>query len=293
MIYKHLLSIGLFLAVVGSSMPATVVVADQISPEPQTLATSNFTLVFRLQQASGTAMSQNMKITIQVFQKRLTALGYAKAVVTGRANNVMVKLPGTENSIDTKAIAQSLMTSSKLTFAEQKIGTEESLRQLRQEHAVITTAIRKLATRSEPVDVARKDYQNKLRRVNTKILRLFKSAEITDRHVIEAQAGKDPMITDAKISVELKFDNIGAQRFSTLTKKLAGTGRSIGIFVNDEILSYPLVDAQYAATGIRGGRTFINGNFTKAEAESLALSLNSGKLPAPLKFLGTNNISGY
>jgi preprotein translocase subunit SecD len=295
MISKHLLPIGLLFAVASSSLPATVLVAAPTSPGQQNPLASAVMLVFQLQRVPGTTMNQNIKTTIQVFKKRLKVLGYANALLTNSANKLMVKIPGTESSIDTQLITKSLLASSTLTFAAQKLGTDDVLRDLIQERMVIQGTIRELYTRSaaeELYGAAIKDAKKKLRQTNVKISRLFKSAGITDRNVIDAQVESSTMPNYESMAVALKFDAIGAKGFTALTKKLAGTGRSIGIFVNDELYSYPVVDAQYKTTGISGGSAVINGNFTKVDAESLALSLNSGKLPAPIKLLGIDNSSG-
>jgi preprotein translocase subunit SecD len=294
MISKHLLSICLLCAVAGSSLPVRVGAAVPTPPKLQSLAASAVTLVFQLQRVPRTAVSQNINTTMQVFKKRLTTLGYVDAVVTGSRNNVTVKIAGTANNIDTQSIANSLMTSSKLSFASQKTGTEELFLKLHQERSFIKNAIRELTTRSEPLAAPRKTYQKRLCSLDRQILRLFKSAEITDRHVIEAEVEySNYAVNDDGVSgVIVKFDAVGTQRFTSLTKKIAGTGRSIGIFINDQLYSSPTVSAEYKVNGITGGTAQISGNFSKAEAESLALSLSSGQLPTPIKLLGIDNSSG-
>jgi preprotein translocase subunit SecD len=269
---------------VDAPIPAT---RQSLQPIPSIL------LVFQIQRSPGTTVSQSMKTTIRVFRKRLTVTGHGDATVTAiTSNRLSVKIPRA-GMAEARSIADSLMTSAKLTMAAQKIGTEELLRELVQKRELIKGTIAELYTRSaaeELYGAAIKESKNKLRQTNVKIARLFKPAEITDRNVIEAQVESNTI--SSYYSVALKFDAIGANSFTALTKRLAGTGRSIGIFVNDELFSSPIVDAQYQATGINGGSAIISGNFTESEAVSLALSLNSGQLPAPIKLLNISDTTG-
>ena len=42
----------------------------------------------------------------------------------------------------------------------------------------------------------------------------------------------------------LRFDAKGGELFANLTKELAGTGRTIGIFLDNELISFPSVGAE-------------------------------------------------
>ena len=70
-----------------------------------------------------------------------------------------------------------------------------------------------------------------------------------------------------------------------MTKDLAGTGRSIGIFLDNAPISTPVVGAQFAATGITGGKAVIAGNFTTEAANDLAVQIRGGSLPVPVEVI--------
>lgn len=73
--------------------------------------------------------------------------------------------------------------------------------------------------------------------------------------------------------------------FAEQTKALAGTGRAIGIFLDDVLLSAPIVDITYAETGIEGGEATISGNFTAEAAQELEQQLKTGALPVDLEIV--------
>ena len=80
----------------------------------------------------------------------------------------------------------------------------------------------------------------------------------------------------------IQFDGEGGRQFAELTRNIAGTGRSIGIFLDNRLLSAPTVDVQYAETGITGGRAVISGNFTAESSRDLEIQLRGGALPLPV-----------
>ncbi|MFM7613285.1 MAG: preprotein translocase subunit SecD, partial [Synechococcales cyanobacterium] len=84
-------------------------------------------------------------------------------------------------------------------------------------------------------------------------------------------------------NVALRFDNEGGALFAELTKQLAGTGRGIGIFLDNELISSPSVGVEFAATGITGGSAIITGRFQAEEANNLGVQLRGGALPVPVE----------
>lgn len=68
--------------------------------------------------------------------------------------------------------------------------------------------------------------------------------------------------------VLLTFNDEGAEIFAELTEK--NIGKALGIFVNDELISAPIVNDK-----ITGGTAQIAGNFTMDEAKALSANLNA------------------
>lgn len=80
----------------------------------------------------------------------------------------------------------------------------------------------------------------------------------------------------------IQFNPEGGNDFAELSRTIAGTGRSIGIFLDNRLLSAPTVNVQYAETGITGGGAVISGNFTAESARDLEIQLRGGALPLPV-----------
>ncbi|MFQ3585960.1 MAG: protein translocase subunit SecD [Cyanobacteriota bacterium] len=90
--------------------------------------------------------------------------------------------------------------------------------------------------------------------------------------------------------VLLEFKPEGAEKFTQLTRDLAGTGRPIGIFLDDVLISAPVVGAEFARTGITGGTAVITGNFSVETANDLAVKLKAGALPARIQVIENRTV---
>lgn len=75
--------------------------------------------------------------------------------------------------------------------------------------------------------------------------------------------------------VSLKFDSVGASKFSSATA--ANVGSTISIWMDDTMISSPTVNE-----AITTGEAMITGDFTADEAASLANQINAGALPFAL-----------
>jgi preprotein translocase subunit SecD len=90
--------------------------------------------------------------------------------------------------------------------------------------------------------------------------------------------------------VLLEFKPEGAEKFTQLTRDLAGTERPLGIFLDDVLISAPIVGPEFARTGITGGTAVITGNFTVETATDLAVKLRSGALPVPIQVIENRTV---
>ena len=87
------------------------------------------------------------------------------------------------------------------------------------------------------------------------------------------------------VSFELQGE--GARKFAQTTTEVAGKNRFIPIFLDDTAISAPVVQS-----AITGGSGQISGGFkTIEEAQSLAVLLNSGALPAPIDVVENRTVS--
>lgn len=130
------------------------------------------------------------------------------------------------------------------------------------------------------VEIARisEQIKQKDREIKDILYQLYEPVGLTEKNVKNAFATLDQSNT---WNVAIEFDSEGAEKFAELTKNMAGTGRTIGIFLNQELISAPVVDAQYAETGIIGGRAVISGNFTVKSAYELAVKLRGETSATP------------
>ncbi len=93
--------------------------------------------------------------------------------------------------------------------------------------------------------------------------------------IVSASDGYDQM---GKPDVSMQMDSKGTYEWARLTRE--NVNKSIAIVLDDEVYSAPNVNSE-----INGGNSQISGNFTIEETKDLANTLNSGKMPAPMRIL--------
>ncbi|PKB71688.1 MAG: protein-export membrane protein SecD [SAR202 cluster bacterium Io17-Chloro-G6] len=89
--------------------------------------------------------------------------------------------------------------------------------------------------------------------------------------------------------INLQFNSRGAEIFSNLTRRIQTSEpnptKLIAIIMDDELLLAPA-----ARAWIRDGRTQISGNFTREEARTRSIQLESGRLAVPLKLIQESDV---
>ncbi len=94
----------------------------------------------------------------------------------------------------------------------------------------------------------------------------------------QTQSGSGP-------GVEIEFTGDGALLFEQITTRLSSPPRPLGIFLDDDLISSPSVTRP-----ISGSATSITGIGTLDDAKNLAVLLNSGALPVPLRTIQTTEV---
>ncbi len=220
----------------------------------------------------------------RIVENRVNGLGVSEALVqTVGEDQILVQLPGVN---DPQQAERVLGGTAKLEFQEQLPGTEAQLgieRQLQQE-----LLAKQAELKSSNNEAAIKENQAALKRSNEAIAKLFKSTGLGGENLKDAQP--QPLASGNNWNVALRFDTPGGELFAQLTKNLAGTGRSIGIFLDERMISSPVVGVEFAQTGITGGSAVIQGNFTTQEANDLAVQLRGGALPVPVEIVENRTI---
>jgi preprotein translocase subunit SecD len=220
----------------------------------------------------------------RIVENRVNGLGVSEALVqTVGEDQILVQLPGVN---DPQQAERVLGGTAKLEFQEQLPGTETQLaieRQLQQE-----LLAKQAELKTSNNEAAIKENQAALKRSNEAIAKLFKSSGLGGENLKDAQP--QPLASGKNWNVALRFDTKGGELFAQLTKNLAGTGRSIGIFLDERMISSPVVGVEFAQTGITGGSAVIQGNFTTQEANDLAVQLRGGALPVPVEIIENRTI---
>ncbi|XHU96490.1 MAG: protein translocase subunit SecD [cyanobacterium endosymbiont of Rhopalodia gibba] len=223
-----------------------------------------------------------------VLGNRVNALGVAEPIVqTLGQDKIVIQLPGVTDSQQAERV---LGGTAQLEFREQKQGTEGQFqaeftikRQLEVELAVLRRDGILDENAERVVELTQSIGQS-----NLAILDLFKSVGLTGKNLNNARPSPTQAGTSWEVAIE--FDNDGGKKFAELTKNLAGTGRSIGIFLDDTLISAPIVGVEFANTGITGGSAVITGNFTIDSANDLAVQIRGGSLPFPVEVVENRTV---
>jgi preprotein translocase subunit SecD len=109
----------------------------------------------------------------------------------------------------------------------------------------------------------------------------FQPTDLTGRYLERASIDFSPQTSEPMVS--LKFNAEGAKLFEAITTK--NIGKPVGIFVDDMMISAPMVQEKIA-----GGSAQITGKFTDKEAKDLANNLNSGALPVPITLISQKSV---
>lgn len=122
------------------------------------------------------------------------------------------------------------------------------------------------------------------------------SVDSQETMMLQGNWKKEPILTGAEfkranvghdeqgnIQIEIEFNSEGAKKFAEATKR--NIGKPIAIFLDDQIISAPTVQSEIA-----NGKGVITGKFDLKEAKNLAIQLNAGALPVPMKLAEQKNI---
>ncbi|MDJ0689163.1 MAG: protein translocase subunit SecD [Xenococcaceae cyanobacterium MO_188.B32] len=224
----------------------------------------------------------------EVIANRINEFGVSETTVqTVGEDKILVQLPGES---DPQTAERRLKGTAKLEFREQKQGTEGDLAaesQVRQQLALQLALLQANNEANKNTEEIAK-LQESLQASEQAILDLFKSVGLTGKNLKDALP--QPTQAGNLWEVAIRFDDEGGKKFAELTKNLAGTGRSLGIFLDNQLISAPVVGAEFADTGIAGGRAVITGNFNIESARDLAIQIKGGSLPFPVEVVENRTV---
>lgn len=114
---------------------------------------------------------------------------------------------------------------------------------------------------------------------------LFKPTGLTGAHLRKSQVTFGSSGQKAGPQVEIEFTDDGAKKFAEVTRR--NVGKPLAMFLDEIPISWPPPTVQQE---IIGGNAVITGQFTTEEAKNLAIQLNAGALPVPIKILEQRSI---
>ncbi len=224
----------------------------------------------------------------RVIENRVNEFGVSETTVqTVGSDKIVVQLPGES---EPETAERRLQGTAKLEFRQQRQGTEGDLAAEQQNRQLLQLQLATLAqsgaasSNTEEITQLKKS----LTASNAAILSFFDSVGLTGANLQDARP--QPNQTGNAWEVAINFDDEGGKKFAELTKNLAGTGRSLGIFLDDELISAPTVGVQFADLGITGGRAVITGNFDLESANDLAIQIRGGSLPFPVEIVENRTV---
>ncbi|MBN3962869.1 protein translocase subunit SecD [Nostoc sp. NMS8] len=221
----------------------------------------------------------------KVVEGRINGLGVSEPVIqTVSSDKILVQLPGVN---DPEQAERVLGGTAQLEFRTQKANTETQLLAFQASRAELKAKQEELKKSTDKAAIVKN--QEDLLKNNQAIAELFESTNppLIGKYLKDAYG--EPTQGN-NWNVAIRFDQKGGELFANLTKNLAGTGRSIGVFLDNEVISAPTVGIEFAATGITGGSAVITGRFTAQQANDLGVQLRGGALPVPVEIVENRTV---
>ncbi|KPQ34992.1 MAG: preprotein translocase subunit SecD [Phormidesmis priestleyi Ana] len=221
----------------------------------------------------------------RVIENRVNGLGVSEAVVQSVGQNQLsIQLPGID---DPEQAERVLGGTAQLEFRNQKPGTEGAFAAL--QTVSQQQQIERQALEASDDQAAKAANQTAIAATQEDILALFEKSELTGDKLQDALA--QPMGGPGGAwEVVIDFDDEGAKLFADLTRNIAGTGRGLGIFLDNQLISAPSVEPRFAVNGIDGGSASITGGFNAESARDLEIQLRGGSLPLPVEIVENRTV---
>jgi len=108
----------------------------------------------------------------------------------------------------------------------------------------------------------------------------FNKTDLTGKDFKRAEVTFDE---SGKPQIDIEFNSEGAKKFEQITER--NVGKPLAIYLDDQLVSAPNVNDK-----ISGGRGVITGQFDIKEAKQLAIQLNAGALPVPIKMVEQRSV---
>ncbi len=227
--------------------------------EVETAGDNRFTVAYTSETLAA-KQSQLIAQTIEIISRRIDETGTREPLVQRQGDDrILLQVPGLENPDELKLL---LGTTAKMTFhlVNQKVKEDD----LYKKNVPLDTII-----------VPSKQREDEIVRPYA----LFREAALSGESLVDANM----TIDRGQPVVSFRFDTTGARIFGDITRQ--NTGKQFAIVLDGEVVTAPVIN-----TPILGGSGIIEGGFTNASAEALALLLRAGALPADVTILEERSV---
>lgn len=203
------------------------------------------------------AVESAMNSATEVVRRRIDELGTREPTILRQgANRIVVEVPGLSNPT---ALKELLGKTAKLEFKLVDDAADPAL----------------VAKNQPPIgDVILPYVENSAPGAPASKIALKRETVISGEELTDAKQAFDPQ--DNRPIVDFTMNTAGGRKFADVTQ--ANIGKRFAIILDNQAISAPVIN-----TAIVGGSGYIQGNFTVASANQLAIELRSGKLPVALK----------
>jgi preprotein translocase subunit SecD len=285
---KQRLILGLILLLLVAAMTVLVKVPMRLGLDLQ--GGSQMTIEAKTTKDFPQITASSLEDIKKVIENRVNGLGVSEPLVQTLGNRqILVQLPGVSDPQEAEKV---LGGTAQMDFREQKEGTDEKYKQAYGQQRGIKAILANIskAPDGDPAKnaAAVKTAKELLKKNNAEMATLFSEPRILGKNLKTAYA--EPTQSSELWNVGLRFDTVGGDQFAALTKALAGTDRTLGIFLDGELLSSATVSDKFKTTGITGGNAVIEGSFSAKESENLAISLRGGALPVPVEIVENRTV---
>lgn len=251
---------------------------------------SQLTIQVRPSEDVRTITPEVMEAVQSVVRNRVDGLGVAEPIVqTVGDDRILVQLPGIS---DPEQAERVLGGTAQLDFRKEvrnpELNAEVNVRRQELSDLLLKQVNLEQEGNAEAIEANKAAIAQKQEQINELSGRLYERTGLTGKNL--EYADPQPAQAGNLWNVGLEFDAEGGRLFAELTKELAGTGRTLGIFLDDRLISSPVVGPEFAETGITGGRAVIQGRFTAQEANDLAVQLRGGALPVPVEIVENRTV---
>lgn len=225
------------------------------------------------QQFIATRSEDAVKLAIQIIRDRVNHFGVSEAVVQREGitgGRLIIQLPGVE---DTDRVKNLIQGTAKLELKLVTAGPSPT------QEALLAGTNGQAPPGQEVV------IHSGLRQDGTSIteyLLVQKQAIISGDELQSAGRSSDEY---GRPAVSFNIQSGAAEKFGRFTE--ANIGKPLAIILDNKVQSYPTINARITNSGI------ITGQFTIEEANDLGVMLQSGALPAGLRFLEQRVVGPY